>query len=141
MSEENKALFRRFVDEVITAGDVDKVDQLMAPDFAEHEQMPGMPADGREAAKWFINTMRSAFSGFEYSIEDLIAEGDRVVARAKLRGTHTGEFMGIPPTSKPFEIDTIDIVQMKDGKAVAHWGVTDAMAMMQQLGVMEAPPG
>ncbi len=140
MSEEqNKALFRRFIDEVLMTGDVDKVDEFMAPDFVDHEQMPGSPG-GREAPKWFIKTMHSAFSDFGYEIQDLIAEGDRVAVRAKIRGTHTGEFMGIPATNKPFEIDTIDVVQMKEGKSVAHWGVTDAMAMMQQLGVMEGPP-
>lgn len=140
MSEENKALFRRFIDEALVAGDTDKLDEFIAPEFVEHEEMPGSPG-GREAPKWFVETMHSAFSDFAFEIQDMIAEGDRVAIRAKLRGTHTGEFMGIPATNKPFEIDLMDIVEIKGGKMTAHWGVTDAMAMMQQLGAMEGPTG
>lgn len=137
MSEkQNKALMKRFYDEVANKGDLKLIDELIAADFVEHEDFPGL-AEGREGLKQFFSMIRSAFDGFRMDIEDLVAEGDKVVARITMRGTHKGEFMGIKGTGKTISVSAIDILRYADGRAVEHWGVTDAMAMMEQLGVFQ----
>jgi steroid delta-isomerase-like uncharacterized protein len=78
----------------------------------------------------------AAFPDMQMTMDDMVAEGDKVVARATISGTHKGEFMGIPPTAKTFEVQAIDIFEIKDGQVTAHWGVTDQAAMMQQLGLV-----
>ena len=78
----------------------------------------------------------NVFPDLTFSAEDMIAEGDKVAVRFTMRGTHKGEFMGVPATGKQFEVSGIDIVRFAGGKAVEHWGVTDTMAMMQQLGAV-----
>lgn len=135
MSADNKALARRLYDEVINAGNLDLLDELVADDFVEHEAFPGMPATGPEAPKAVLGMFKAAFSDMKFTVEDMIAEGDKVVVRATVTGTHDGEFMGIPPTGKSFSASAIDIVEIKDGKATAHWGLTDQAAMMEQLGL------
>ena len=86
--------------------------------------------------------LRSAFPDLKATIEDTIAEGDKVVIRMTWRGTHTGgEFMGIPATGKSVSIGVIDIIRISGGKAVEHWGQMDSMLMMQQLGAIPAPTG
>ncbi len=133
--QDNKALLRRFFTEVVGEGNLDLIDELVADDFVEHEEFPGLPTTGPAAPKAVLGMFLSAFSGLEMTADDMIAEGDKVVARGTMTGTHTGEFMGIPPTNKSFEVQFIDIIEIRDGKAVAHWGVTDEAAMMQQLGL------
>jgi steroid delta-isomerase-like uncharacterized protein len=135
--EENKALIRRFYDEVVNAGRLELVDELAAPDLIDHEELPGF-AGGREGVKQFFATMRTAFPDLRMDVQDIIAEGDKVVARATIRGTHQGEFMGIVPTGKAISVSGIDIVRFSGGKVAEHWGVTDGAAMMQQLGAV--PP-
>lgn len=135
LSEENKALTRRFVDEVINQGNLDVIDKLMAPDYVEHNPFPGQ-APGIEGLKQMFAMMRAAFPDLHSATEDMIAEGDKVVMRAMTRGTHKGEFMGIAPTGKQITMTEIHIIQVRDGKGVAHWGEGDALGMMQQLGVV-----
>ena len=137
MSDENKALMRRFYDEAINGGDVALIDELFAADFVEHEEFPGL-AGGREGVKQFFTMMRTAFPDFRMDVDDLIAEGDKVVARSTMSGTHKGEFMGMAPSGKQFRVSAIDVVRFTGGKAVAHWGVTDAAGMMEQLGAVPA---
>lgn len=137
--EQNKAVFRQIVEEIFNQGNISLFDELVAPDFIEHEELPpGIPV-GREGAKVLFTQLRSAFPDFKAEIEDLIAEGDRVVVRMKWTGTHEGEFMGIPPTGRSISIEVIDIVRFEDGKFVEHWGIMDNMGMMQQLGVVPEP--
>ena len=139
MSEENKALFRRMFEEVINQGNISLIDELVAPDFVEHEELPpGAPA-GREAVKQLFSMLHTGFPDLKATIDDVIAEGDKVVARTTWSGTHQGEFMGIPPTGKRASFGVIDIVRCADGKLVEHWGQMDSMGMMQQLGVVPAP--
>jgi steroid delta-isomerase-like uncharacterized protein len=138
-TEQNKALFRRFVDEVFNHGNMSLVDELVAPDFVEHEELPpGIPQD-REGAKQLTTMLRSAFPDFKATIHDIIAEGDKVAVRMTWSGTQQGEFMGIPPTGKSVSIGVFDIVRVAGGKLVEHWGQMDNMGMMQQLGVIPAP--
>jgi len=138
-TEQNKALLRRLMEEVFNRGNTGLIDELFAPDFVEHEELPpGIPA-GSEGVKQMSTMFRSAFPDFKATIDDMIAEGDRVVLRSTWSGTHKGEFMGIAPTSKRVSFGVIDIVRIAGGKFVEHWGQMDSMGMMQQLGGIPAP--
>ena len=97
--EENKAAVRRFFEEVINEGHLDRADGFVTASYVEHQSLPG--GEGRrgiEVAKGFLSVMRGAFPDFRFEVEDLIAEGDRVAARVGVSGTHRGEMMGLPPT-------------------------------------------
>lgn len=134
-TEDNKALARRFYNEAINGGNVDLIDELVSENFVEHEQFPGLPTTGPEAPKAALGMFRAAFPDLQMTADDMIAEGDKVVVRVTMSGTHKGEFMGIPPTNKAFKVQAIDIIEVHDGKATAHWGQTDQAAMMEQLGL------
>ena len=138
-TEQNKALSRRFMEEVFNQGNLNLVDELVAPDFVEHEELPPGFPPGREAVKAFSTTFRGAFPDLKVTIDDLIAEGDKVVIRGTWSGTHQGELMGIAPTGKSVSFGVIDTVRIAGGKLVEHWGQMDTMRMMQQLGVIPAP--
>ena len=133
MPESNKALAREFYEKV-SAGDLSVTDTHVADNLIEHEEFPGIPPN-KEGVRMFFQMMRSAFPDFRMSVEDIIEEGDKLVVRFRMQGTHRGEFMGIPATGKQVNIQGIDILRIVDGKAVEHWGVTDTGMMMQQLGV------
>jgi len=138
-TEQNKALVRRLMEEVFDRGNISLIDELFAPDFVEHEELPpGIPA-GSEGVKQMSTMFRSAFPDFKATIDDMIAEGDKVVVRGTWSGTHKGEFMGIPPTGKRVSFGVIDIVRIAGGKFVEHWGQMDNMGLMQQLGLIPAP--
>jgi len=138
-TEQNKEMFRQLVDEIFNQGNMSLVDELFATDFVEHEELPpGIPGR-REGVKALTSQLRKAFPDFKAEIEDLIAEGDRVVVRMTWTGTQMGEFMGIPSTGKNFSIEVIDIIRIVGGKIVEHWGIMDNMGMMQQLGVVPVP--
>jgi steroid delta-isomerase-like uncharacterized protein len=134
--EENKALVGRFF-EAVNTGDLDTLDQYVAADFVEHEGFPGLPTTGPEAPKAALGLFRTAFPNLNMTADEILADGDKVVVRGTMSGTHRGEFMGIPPTSNSFKVQFIDIIEIRDGKATAHWGITDQAAMMQQLGLVE----
>ncbi len=132
---DHAATLRRFYDS-INAGDVDRFGELLADDFVEHEETPGL-APTKEGVKEFFRMYIAAFPNLRFDAEDVLASGDRVVARVRVTGTHQGEFMGMPATGKSVDVQAIDIVRFgDDGLAYEHWGVFDAMAMMQQLGVV-----
>ena len=138
--EENKVLFRRFAEEVFNKGNVSIIDEFLAPNFVEREALPPGTPSGRDGVKQLTLMFRTAFPDFNVSIDDMIAEGDKIVARTTWSGTQKGEFMGIPPSGKRVAFDVIDIIRILDGKGVEHWGVMDSSAMMQQLGVTPAAP-
>ena len=138
MTEDNKALNRRFVEEVINQGNTDAIDELIDPGVVDHAAPPGFPT-GREGAKQFAAMMRSAFPDLHQTIEDMIAEGDKVVMRSTWSGTHEGEFMGIPATGRQVTVSAIDITRVADGRLVEHWEQFDALGLMQQLGVVPPP--
>ena len=133
--ENNKALTRRFYDEVINQGNLDLIDELVSEDFVEHEEFPGLPTTGPAAPKAALGMFMAAFPDLRFTPDEMIAEGDKVVVQATMSGTHKGEFMGIPPTNKSFKVHAIDIVEIHDGKATAHWGLVDQGGMMEQLGL------
>jgi steroid delta-isomerase-like uncharacterized protein len=137
-TEENKALLRRFYAEVLTKGNLAVIDELVANDVVSHILPPGLPP-GPEGLKMFIGMFRAAFPDLNATVEDQIAEGDKVVSRVTVRGTHTGAFQGIPPTGKQATVQTIDIIRLAGGKQVEAWGGPDQLSLLQQLGVVPMP--
>jgi hypothetical protein len=126
--------------DLINAGDVEGFGARLADDFVEHEELPGLDP-GKEGVKAFFRMYIAAFPNLRMSAEDVIASGDTVVARVRATGTHQGEFMGMPPTGKHVDVQLIDIIRFgDDGLAHEHWGVFDAMTMMQQLGAIPDGP-
>lgn len=136
--EDNKALVRRFVDEVQSKGNTDLIDEICSPEFVNHSAPPGLPAD-LEGIKILTTMFKGAFPDSYFTVEDMIAEGDKVVTRKTFHGTHEGEFMGIPPSGRPVNVSLIDVVRISDGRVVEHWSVGDNLGMMQQLGVIPKP--
>lgn len=138
MSEENKALVRRVYEQVWNNKDLDALDELFAPDIVNHEAPPGLPP-GIEGSKAYLGMFMSAFPDTQMTIEDQIAEGDKVLTRWTATGTHTGELMGIPATGKQVTVTGLDLSRIAGGKVVEAWGQFDQMGMMQQLGVVPTP--
>ena len=132
---QNAELARRFYREVIGEGRLDAVDEICSEDFVEHEEFPGLTAD-REGVKQFTQLFRGGFPDLHVQVDEVLECGDKIVARVRFRGTHQGEFMGVPASGRPIDVPCIDIVRVVDGKAAEHWGITDAMAMMQQIGAI-----
>lgn len=140
-AEQSKAAVRRLIDEVFNQGNVAAADDLLAPGFIEHEELPPGVPGGAEGVKQLALMLRSAFPDFRATIEDVIAEDDKVVVRMTWTGTQTGEFMGIPPSGKPVSFGVIDVLRMVDGKCTEHWGLMDSMTLMQQIGAVPGPGG
>lgn len=138
-AEDNKAIARRAYD-AINENDLDALDEMVASDFTEHDPAPGYGL-GLEGLKQYFSSLHTAFLDVHIDVEDMIAEGDKVVARVTASGTHQGEFMGIAPTGNRVEFSAIDIARIAEGKIVEHWSNSDQLGMMQQLGVMEQPSG
>ena len=139
--DEMRELNRRFVEEVFNKQNLDAADQMLAEEFVEHADMlPGMTPDKQGALEWFKMAFGMS-SDMKVEIMRVIVSGDRMASHTVMRGTDTGGGMqGMPPTNKPFEMESIDIVRVNDeGMITDHWGITDTMTMMQQLGL--APTG
>ena len=134
-AEDNKALVRRFVDEVQSGGNIDLIDEVCSPGFVNHSAPPGIPAD-REGVKIVTAMFRGAFPDSYFTLEDMVAEGDKVATRKTFHGTHGGDFMGMPPTGRVVSMGLIDIVRVSDGRVVEHWAMGDSLGLMQQLGVI-----
>ncbi len=125
--------------EQLSAGDIDGFGALLADDFVEHEETPGL-APTKEGVLQFFRMYRAAFPDLRMEPEDVLVDGDKVVARVRATGTHDGEFMGMPATGRSIDVALIDIIRFgDDGLAHEHWGVVDTMTMMQQLGAVPAP--
>jgi predicted SnoaL-like aldol condensation-catalyzing enzyme len=141
--EEMRELNRRFVEEVFNQQRLDAAEELLADDFTEHADLPpGVTPDKAGALEWF-KTAFGMSSDMKMEILNTIVSGDRIATHSRLRGTDTGGAMpGAPPTNKTFEIESMDIVRVNDeGKMTDHWGITDTMSMMQQLGHAPTPEG
>jgi steroid delta-isomerase-like uncharacterized protein len=137
--EENKALYRRTFEEVFNQGNLAIVDDLVAPDYLNHEVPPGMNNRGPDSTRQIVRMLRTAFPDLHFTIEDLVAEGDTVAGRVTMSGTHLGPFQGIPPTGRSFEQAHMHFVRFRDGKAIEHRAVRDDLGMMRQLGLIAAP--
>lgn len=116
-------------------------DQLIADDVVYHGPSMLSEIRGREGFKQLLGVFRAAFPGFQTTIEDVIAEGDRVAVRHTHHATQTGEFSGIPPTGKHVVVPGIEMLRIRDGQIVEFWHLDDFLGLMQQLGVIPAPPG
>ena len=138
-AEENKALVRRFLEQV-DVGDIAVVDEFIAPNYNDHNPppFPGLPP-GREGARQAFVLALAAFSDFHHTIEDQIAEGDKVVTRISAYGTHTGELLGIPPTGKRVTMTGITIHRIANGRLVEHWAQIDTLGLLEQLGAVSMP--
>jgi len=131
--QENKSIVTRVNKEFIEGGDVNTVYEIFAPDFINQTAPPGSP-QGPEAIIYFFNhLLKPAFPDLKVEIHDQIAEGDKVTTRKSFYATHTGEFFGIPPTKKSVVMEVIDIVRLRDGKYVEHWGILDMQSLIAQL--------
>ena len=137
--EENKAIELRFFEEVVNKGNLAVIDEIVAANFVQHDPPPGITAD-REGMKQFFTTHLSAFPDFHSTLEDMFAEGDKVVQRFTARGTHKGEWMGIAPTGKQVTIPGMAIHRITGGKIVEGWTSMDMLGALQQLGIIP-PPG
>jgi steroid delta-isomerase-like uncharacterized protein len=136
-AEENKRISRRVADEGFSQGNVDVFDELVAENFVNHD--PAVPPDlppGREGLKALARFYRSAFPDTQLTVEDQIAEGDRVVSRYTVRGTHQGEFAGVPPTGKQVTVTGITIDRIEGGQIVESWNEFSQLGLLQQLGVV-----
>ena len=135
---DHSATIRRAYD-LINAGDIDGFGDLIADDFVEHEETPGLEPT-KDGVKQFFQMYRAAFPDLRMEPQDVVTQGDKVVARVRATGTHRGEFMGIPASDQSIDVQLVDIVRFgDDGLAHEHWGVFDALAMMQQLGAVPGP--
>lgn len=136
-TDENKALVRRFIDEIFLKGSPEAVDELLADDFVPHNW--GKTGAGKQAMTDAIKRASAGLSDTRMTIEDVIAEGDRVAVRLTSHAVQTGPFMGLPPSGKPYTIEEIHIFRIEAGKVAEHWHQGDFMGMMTQLGAMPGP--
>lgn len=137
-TEENKVQFHRTYEELFNRGNLAIADELIAPEFLNHEAPPGSNR-GPESMRGVVTMLRAAFPDMHFTIQELVAEGDTVMGRVTMSGTHQGSFQGIPPTGRSFQQDQMHLVRFRDGKGVEHRAVRDDLSMMQQLGVIPAP--
>jgi steroid delta-isomerase-like uncharacterized protein len=136
-TEENKAKVQRMIEEVFNKGDLSVVDELVAPNYVYH--FPGREEiKGPEGLKQFATMIRTAFPDFHITIDDMVAEGDKVACRYTYQGTHKGEFLGIAPTGKQFTATGIMISHVRGDKEAEVWESIDRIGMLQQIGVI--PP-
>ena len=139
MEAENKALVQHFIEEVWNKGNIDLIDQRVSDSYAGYDPSMPAPINGNEGFKQLVVGFRHAFPDLRLDVEDLVAEGDKVVGRYMLHGTQTGEFLGLPPSGKEVSVTGIFIRRIAGGKYVEGWDLTDALGMMQQLGVIPMP--
>jgi steroid delta-isomerase-like uncharacterized protein len=139
VSEQNKTLMRRAVKEVWNGENIAAVDELVTSDVVLHLAKPGDEIRGAESVTQFYTTLQAAFPDIHFTIDDQIADGDKVVTRWTCRGTHKGEFQGMSPTGKQINVTGIDIDRIANGKVVECWPIMDELGMLQQLGVVPAP--
>ena len=136
-TEENKTIVRRY-QEAYNTNNLDALNEIVAPDFVSHSLAPGLP-EGLQGGNLMHQMTMAAMSDYQVSIDDLIAEGDRVAARFTMMGTHTGaDFLGLPPSGRKINVSGISIFRIADGKIVEHWANEDALGLLQQLGAMPA---
>ena len=130
---ESKDIVRRIYEDAINRHDLDALDDYIFPNYVNHKN-PG----GLEGVKQLFSTLLEAFPDLRFSVDSIGAEGDRVWARITMRGTQQGPFMGMAPTGKTVAVTTMNELRIENGKLAEEWGVTDSLAMWQQLGLMPA---
>ena len=134
--EKNKALVRHYLEEIYNKKNVAAIDELMAPNLIVHAYGP--PSD-RESYKQSVSMLLTGFPDYHLTVEDVVAEGDKVAVHFTWRGTHKGQFAGIAPTGKQVKVTAMTIHRIADGKVVETWGLVDRLGHMQQLGAVPSP--
>ncbi len=138
-TEQNKQLYRRFLDEVFNQGRMETADELLSSSYVFHDAPPGAPKEGPKAVKQAASTFRAAFPDLKISIEELVAEGDKVCVRATTRGTHRGTIFGIPATGRTVSVTGLTMVRIADGQITDSWVKNDVVALVSQLGASSLP--
>lgn len=132
----NTAIVQRFIEEGLCRGNLAVVDELVARDMVEHQR--GLPP-GPEGPRAVFSMVHGGFPDMQVTWVNVAEDGDKVWTHFRARGTHRGPFMGLPPTGRSVELDVIDVCRLANGKIVEHWGVSDNMAVAEQLGVLGGP--
>jgi len=135
----NKALIRRFFEEVWSTGDLSRRDAFLDAGYRGHMAGAAEPIDRDGWTAWFQG-FRAAFPDARFTVEDMVAEGDRVAARLTMRGTHLGPLNGAPPTGRAVVVSGMSIERIADGRIVEGWNENDALGLLQQLGMLPPPP-
>jgi predicted ester cyclase len=134
---EGAGLIRRFYTEILVGGNLDLVDELATDDYLDHEEaLPGQPP-GKDGVRFFITTVRAAFPDIKVkTMEPYLADGNMEACHVVLTGTHQGEMAGVAPTGNSVEFGGTDIIRVEGGKVAEHWGTTDNLRLMQQIGAL-----
>ena len=137
-TEEHKTLIRRWWDGLSQGNAAQLIDEVYAPDYVMHDPSLPEPVRGLDGVREFIAAVTAAFPDGRATVEDLVAEGDRVVQRVTFRGTHQAEFLGVPATGKEVTVWVMVVSRMAGGKVAEEWQLVDGLGMMQQLGALPA---
>jgi steroid delta-isomerase-like uncharacterized protein len=137
LSEAAKAVVRRNTEEVQGGGNFEAFEELFADDFLDHTPQPGRTPD-KDGARQLYKILRTAFPDFHADIHWQLADGDRVTTYKTYHGTHRGEFLGVAPTGRQIQFETVDVMRVRNGKITEHWGVANLFSLMQQLGAWPA---
>jgi len=137
MSAANKTILRRFYEELFNQGHLSVADEIVAENYVDHNPAPG-EQPGREGLKGFVTYLRAGFPDIHFSVDDQLAEGDKVFTRWTATGAHQGEFAGVPATGKPVNVAGMSVYRVGNGQIQEGWNNWDALGMMQQLGVIPA---
>ncbi len=132
-TETNKAIVTRYNKEVIQGCDMELLKSLVRPDFINHSGVPGLPGGVDGLVYFFKEILHHAFSDIIVDIKEMLAQGDKVVTRKEITGTHTGTLMGIPATGRAVTLKVIDILAIKEGKISDHWGENNFIGVLQRL--------
>jgi steroid delta-isomerase-like uncharacterized protein len=135
-TEENKAIVRHFFEAGPSSGNLEAANALLSPNFALHTPLPSAP--GIKGINDVVTTCRAAFEHLNVTVEDMVAEGNKVTARFTARGVHKGSFMNLPPTGRSITMTGIEIFRIEDGKIAELWGEANLLGLMQQLGMFHA---
>lgn len=139
-AERNKAVIRRFVEEVQNKQDWDAYDELNAPDFVNLSAPPGAPTD-RETGMAVLQAFAAAYPDAVFTVDEMYAEGDAVITKKTFTGTNEGDFMGVPATGRRVSLQYVDIMRVRDDRIIDHWNVLDQLSWMIQLGLIPDPSG
>ena len=132
-SDQNKATYRSFIQEVFNEGRLDAIEKFLSPAYVYHDAPPGT-SQGRDGVKEIVSTFRAAFPDLEISIEDQVAEEDKVCSRTTMRGTHKGSIFGVAGTDRPVTVTGLTMVRIVGGRVVESWVKNDVVGLMNQLG-------
>lgn len=131
--EQNKALYRRFIQEAFNEGRLDRLGEFLAPSYVFRDAPPGM-APGPDAIRETVTLFRAGFPDLDITLEELVAEGDKVCARSMMRGTHRGTIFGLAPTGRKVAVAGMTMVRLVEGRLVESWVKNDVTGLMAQLG-------